>query len=134
MIYSVVAILIISIITIFFANGESISDYVKIKNKVKIDHTESWIFRAIIVTTLTLLVNIQGFFLGLILLFGEAFLFSFVFRSLLNIRRGKKLTYISKSNHYDNFFIKRFKKNPGIIMIVSEITIFLATSLIYLFI
>jgi hypothetical protein len=130
---SFVTVIIVSFIILLFANGESISDYIKIKNNIEIDHIESWIFRALCTGIPILLINIRTFYYGIILLIGMAFLFSLVFRTLLNLRRRKKITYISNSNIYDSIFIKLFKKKSGNMIIVFEIFMILLTLTLYIF-
>lgn len=126
-----ITIVIISVIVILFANGESISDYIKIKNNVEIDHIESWIFRAFSVGIPLLLMNDKNLFFGIILLIGMGFLFSLCFRTFLNLRREKPITYLSTSNYYDEFFIKVFKGKSGYVVIFTEILIFIISMIIY---
>jgi hypothetical protein len=123
--------IIIFILIALFANRESSFDFTKIKNHEKINHIQSWIYRATFVIFIILLTNLS-IFNKIILSIGSAFLFSSIFRARLNHRRKKDLTYISNSNYYDSFFIKLFPKKHGMMIYVVEIIIFVTSTIIYI--
>lgn len=98
-----------------FAEIEAMSDAVRIRAGEDINHYVEWIQRATIATL------VVGVFLGAFhmldhpvwwclvpLLLMMAAVFSRRFRPELNRLRKKNPEYMSRSNHYDSFWIRRY--------------------------
>lgn len=85
-----------------------------IRERLKINHSRSFILRASLITIAAIVMSVP-----LLNILAAAFLFSIIFNLTLNGQRNKKWHYISRSNHYDRFWF--IFSNNGIIKYIAEI-------------
>jgi hypothetical protein len=111
---------------LIMAHHEAEHDYGLIKDNLYVNHINGFIrrmFSSIITVVLLVFLFNTPLWKIIPLNIMNAVIFSSMFKYRLNTLRGLNLQYISVSNYYDNFFIKRFI-HPGKIQYIFEFIIF----------
>lgn len=106
-----------------FAEVEAMSDAVRIRAGERINHYVEWMQRGIMATLMVFvflgafhLLNHPVWWCSVPLLLMMAAVFSRRFRPELNRLRKKNPQYMSRSNHYDSFWIRRYGVDAAGIM------------------
>jgi hypothetical protein len=99
-----------------------------IRNGKNINHPVRWVLRAAIEVGASLVFaftrnELIGIRLALVTI-AAAFLFSALFRFLLNTMRGRHWAYVSPSSWYDRQFIRLMKSRAGTLAYIFEAVVF----------